>query len=207
MVYFKISDRKPTLCLYYNHRCSSRKWQHAIFFVWWIDTVIRLRCSIFLINFFYFINICLEHNLYWFCWYHSKEGIILCPGTKVISTIRLFLFFIYIKSLHESHLSLSTLFLILLFKHPVWKRLSTSAATIIAPVISDKYKSLFFLSYCYTYTIKVLHIFSWSLLFNQLFFENNIYCFSLHCSKEGKFMFCFGEKCVYDSTVYIFYTR
>ena len=91
--HFKISDWKPTLRFYYNHRCSSRKWQHAIFFVWWIDTVIRLRCYIVLINVFYFINIFLENNLYWFRWYHRKEGIFLCPGTKVVSTIRLFLFF------------------------------------------------------------------------------------------------------------------
>ena len=106
---FQKYNSKSTLFWYCNLRCSSRKYKQEIIvcFVCCIATLIWLHCYIFLNNLFYFINFFLEHNLYWFLRYCRKEGkFVFCFGTELVSTIRLFMFFICIKSLYESYLPL-----------------------------------------------------------------------------------------------------
>ena len=56
-------------------------------------------------------------------------------------------FSIYLKSLYESYLPLSALLLIPFFNHLVRNPLSSSTATITAPVISDSSQSLFVFRY------------------------------------------------------------
>ena len=46
-------------------------------------------------------------------------------------------FFIYLKSLYESYLPLSTLFLTLFFNHLIQKQLSAATTAVIDPVISE----------------------------------------------------------------------
>ena len=61
---FQTSDSKTTLCFRFNNSCSSLKWKKSIIvcFACFVDTLIRLRCYIDLINLFYFINNFLEQN-------------------------------------------------------------------------------------------------------------------------------------------------
>ena len=74
---------------------SSCKWQRVIiiFFVGCITIVIQLWRYIISIILFYIINGLIEHNIYRFHRYNSKEGrFIFCFGAKLIPIIWLILF-------------------------------------------------------------------------------------------------------------------
>ena len=94
---YLIQDRIFYATAYRRH--SSRKWQREIIvcFVCCKNTVILLHRYIVFYNLFYFINIFLGHNLYWFFRYHSKAGKFIFVLEQFPPLIWLILFFDVLK--------------------------------------------------------------------------------------------------------------
>ena len=144
---FQTSYSKPTLHCHCNQWRPSHKWKREILvFFLCIDTMIRLRCYIYLIQIFYFINRLIEHNLYWFFYITEKKVSLFYFGSKVVSMIRINLLswkkWSRCLSLTDH---LSTLFIISFFKHLIQDWLSDATATTTATYISDNGQSLFVL--------------------------------------------------------------
>ena len=76
-----------------------------------------------------------------------------------------FYFLINLKSLYESYLPLSTLFIILFPHHLIWNQRYPATATVVAPVVSDNGKPWnLFLQFDYCLFFGFHKVISWVLL-------------------------------------------
>ena len=108
------------------------------FVFFFITTLIQLWCYIVSIHLFYIINRFIDHNIYRFYCYPRKEGnFIVCFGKKLVPTIKL----IYLKSLYESYLPLSILYVILFFSYSIYNQISDATATVVTTVACENGKS------------------------------------------------------------------
>ena len=96
----------------YCHHSHS-KWQRKtiVFFVCFSTKFIQLQRCIVLSNLFYFIYNSLNHNVYWFCWYHRKAGDFVLKQKQFLQ-FHWYYLLMYLKSLYESYLSILKLFTI-----------------------------------------------------------------------------------------------
>ena len=175
---------------------SSRKWQWSIIVcvVSCITTVVKLRRYIVTINLFHIINWLLEKNLYRFCRYNSNgDKFLFCFGEKLFLRFDWFYFSIYIKSLHESYLPLSTLSLILFFQSYYSNQLSAATATIFSPVVSDNRKLLkLFLLFDYSHFFDYHKVIVWVLL--TIIYIISHLIFQTSDAKSTTHWHCFGRR-------------
>ena len=91
-----------------------------------------------------------------FFWYNSKKvKFIFCFGAKLIPTIWLTYFSIYLKSFYESYLSLSTLLIIFVFSHPIQNKFSSLTLQLLLLSLQVKTDHQCLFIYCITTVIKV----------------------------------------------------
>ena len=91
----------------------------------------------------YILSIFLGHNIYRFCCYNRKKvKFIFCFGETLFLRFDWLYSSIYLKSLYESYLPLSTSFLIFVFNHPIQNKL-LPLHTIVALVVSNNGLLLF----------------------------------------------------------------
>ena len=134
---------------------------------------------------FYIINHSLKHNIYWFFCYRIKEGKFFFREIFFLQ-FNWYYLFIYIKSMFESYLPLSTLFLISYFNHMIWNQLSAATATVVTPVVRDNGQLLkmflrldFFLNQLIVWVLLTI-IYIISHLIFQTYDAKSIFCW--HCN-------------------------
>ena len=187
---------------HYNHHCSSRKWQRAIFFCVFccITIFIQLRRSVVFIDLFYIINRLLEHNINIFCRYNSKEGRFnYCLGAKIVPTIQLVLFLMYLNYLNISY------WLFIYIKFCFFFRTSDSMPILFVDTAyrcwsSRKWQREIIICFVCCITI-FIQLWSYIVVINLFYIINcllgrNLYRFFRRNRKEGKSIFCFVGKLV-----------